>query len=288
MIAKAPNRDKRDLWPWKHWMTIGIGCIATELETPDCFILASDELGSFGDAFSTRRHAKMTFQPEHNLVAVCAESVENASELLGAIAMEWNELPARTFGGLQQGIQNAVTLYKHHRFFLEVLPRYGIVAKSGDWAEIVRRIGIDQQLHEEWNAQTLGCDVVVGTFDMYNHAMLYYICSDASVHTIGQPGFTAIGSGGANAMFWLAYRQQCCGMSVLRSAYHVYEAKLMAEQSPFVGRDDIEIAVCTPRKSYILTQQRPEHDGCAVSLVRLKEMWQRYGPPDTSVLDTKP
>jgi hypothetical protein len=48
------DRDKWNLWPWKHWMTVGIGVLCSEgKERPDHLILACDALGSFGDVNCT-------------------------------------------------------------------------------------------------------------------------------------------------------------------------------------------------------------------------------------------
>ncbi|GEM_PF-4666550 len=276
-----------DLWPWRYWMTIGIGCICSNEAQSDCFVMASDHLGTFDEAYTTRNHSKIAWQPDHKIFSVCADSVENAMELLGAIAMEWQALPVRSFGALRQGLQNAVTIYRHHRFYLDVLPRYGIVVKNDNWFEIAKLINVDKELKGEWDNQNLGCEIVLGTFDMRGMATVYYIGSDGGVQTIGQPGFIAIGSGGPYAQFWLAHRQQTCHMSILRSAYHAYEAKIMAEHNPFVGKDDIAMMVCTPKRVYILTQNQPEIEGCPVSLIRLKGMVQRYGPRDTADLDPR-
>ena len=91
MARPEPRRvDRRNLWPWRCWMTIGIGAICTIRNPHDCLILASDKLGSFGDTNSTKGHAKMFVQGERDCVfAVCAGSVENASELVGNIVLEW-------------------------------------------------------------------------------------------------------------------------------------------------------------------------------------------------------
>lgn len=74
-------------------------------------------------------------------------------------------------------------------------------------------------------------------------------------------------------------------MGLQRSAYHVYEAKLMAEHSPHVGRDDIQLLVANREQSYLLTEREPERSNCPVSLTELKRMVEKYGAHSTSLLE---
>jgi hypothetical protein len=51
---QRPDSEKWNLWPWKHWMTIGIGALCSEgKEKPDHIVLCCDALGSYGDVTST-------------------------------------------------------------------------------------------------------------------------------------------------------------------------------------------------------------------------------------------
>jgi hypothetical protein len=49
-------------------MTIGISAVCSYKNPGDCIVLASDRLGSFGTAFSTRKLAKMFIQGEQDAV----------------------------------------------------------------------------------------------------------------------------------------------------------------------------------------------------------------------------
>lgn len=265
-------------------MTIGISALCTLKAPQDCFILASDKLGSFGDEFSTRRHAKMFVQGEHDCCfAVCAGSVENAGELVGKIVLEWRKLPERYYGGLRAGLQEAVNQYKKYRFVMDVLPRYAL-GLNEDWRLLAEQLGITQELLKSWNEFDIGCELLVGTFASTGQAHVYSISSLAEIESLTAPGFSAIGSGASNAMFWLAYREQASGMSLLRSAYHVYEAKLMAEQSAHVGIDDIEMLIATPTMWYKMSDKAPTSEGCPISLTQIKELWNKFGPSTTESL----
>lgn len=66
---QRPGSDKWNLWPWKYWMTIGVGVICSESKKkPDRIILASDSLGSFGDAYSMASHCKLIWHQETKLI----------------------------------------------------------------------------------------------------------------------------------------------------------------------------------------------------------------------------
>src|SRR5260370_5264636 len=287
MIAPKPHKQsyKSTLWPWKYWMTIGIGVTCSEKKPNDCLILATDKLGSYGEEFSTRRHAKLFLEPEHLYFAVCSGDVNAASELSGKIIQQWASIyPGnRVYGELRAGIQQAAFEYKNYQFHSKALFTHAIGPKD-DWRKIAQNLAIEDQLLEEWGKTELGCSLIVGTYDTEKVAHVFCVKANGSAMPLGSSGFDAIGSGGYAAMFWLSFRQQSVGMSLRRSALHVFEAKLMAEHSPYVGRDDIEMLIVTPERWYHLTVDRPSTDGCPVSLGELKELASKFGPSSTASL----
>jgi hypothetical protein len=271
-------------------MTIGIGVVCSDKTPGDCFILASDRLGSFGDDFSTRRHCKMFIQPEQGLYAVSADNVGNASELLAGIYQQWAPYPpqSRGYNLIRLGMQRAVYEYKMYQFVTSVLPRYPIDPKE-NWKTQAESLGLSEKLFEEFRQTQTGCELIVGTIGLYDNKERYmchllYADESGEVTPFPSSGFGAIGSGAANALFWLSYREQNLGMSVKRSALHVYEAKLMAEHSPHVGRDDIELLIVTPGQWYQLTHKRRTVNGCPVSLDELEELHRKFGPSSTESL----
>lgn len=76
------------------------------------------------------------------------------------------------------------------------------------------------------------------------------------------------------------YRGQNLSLSIRQSAYHAYEAKIMAARAPTVNQT-VEMIVALPGKTYHLTKEKPRIEGCPVSLTELQEMFARYGPQDT-------
>lgn len=264
-------------------MTVGIGTLCTHKRPLDCLILASDKLGSFGDEFSTRRLAKLFIEGEDRMFAVASGSVENASELLGKITECWRALPKRNFGHIRAGIQEAAHAYRKYRFLFDVMPDFGIGPKD-DW-ELVKKIGAERRLFKAWNKFDIGCDLLLATYTDDKQAILYHLAGlKCEITQLTAPGFGAIGVGARNAMFWLSYREQAMGMSLLRTAYHVLEAKIMAEQSAHVGRDDIELLICTPERWWGLSDRAPTSDGCPISLPQLKELFVKHGPQSTESL----
>jgi hypothetical protein len=265
-------------------MTIGIGAVCTHKKPQDCFILASDKLGSFEDSYSTKRHAKLFVEAKDGLFAVCAGSVEAAAEFLPRVIEHWNTPgEVRSFAFVQAGIQQGFHDYKRYHFVMNVLPRYAIGLKE-DWREVAKKMGIEEELFKEWREYDVGFEVLIGTFDWRGAALLFAVYGDGDVKQHAMPGFAAIGSGGENAKFWLAYREQSLGMSLLRSAYHTFEAQIMAEQSPHVGKDDIEMLIVTPEMWYLLNEKNQSHETCPVSLPELRELVKKFGPSTTESL----
>ncbi len=101
------------------------------------------------------------------------------------------------------------------------------------------------------------------------------------------PGVATIGIGSEAASFWLSRRQQTFGNPPLQSAYHAYEAKVMAESSAQMNKHldiifatDDDFWFCTSHASAHPYKKHPE-----INIENLQEMWKKYGPQDTSQLE---
>lgn len=266
-------------------MTIGIGalCGSNGPKRPDTIIMASDTLGSYGDVNSTvALHKLFVFTPPI-LFAVTANDVSKAASLLTKIGTYVGDLPDRSYGWITKAIAGAVTSYRTARFQDERLGDFSLDA-TGDWKAEAQKLGILKAVLRSYRKTSLDCELLVGSLDRDGVAALFYIGSDGKVFPLAHPGFAAIGTGSDNAMFWLSFRQQEHHMSLQRTAYHVYEAKRMAEQSPHVGKE-IELLVAYAGRAFRLNARTPEQSGCPVSLTALEETWRRFGPPDTTPLD---
>jgi hypothetical protein len=270
-------------------MTIGIGAVCSVDQQVDCLVLVCDRLGSFGGSFSNKMYGKMFCIGEERVFAVCADIVEHASQLLPLVVELWKHIPERKLNFLEGALTEAVIQYKSYRFYLDVLPQYGISPRD-DWRLVAGQMGIFPQVLEQWQNFNIQCDLILGTFDDSNHAHMYLIQGDCTVTPITTQGYCAIGSGALAAMFWLSYRQQNFGMGVRRSAYHMYEAKLMSEQSPYVGKDDLDMLIipASHQKWYLLNKDQQEVEGCPVSFSRLKELLGEFGPQSTDALEIIP
>src|SRR5437016_6089650 len=76
-----PAVKLENLWPWRDWMTVGIGVLASDKSNPDTVILVADTKGSFGEAYSMNRMHKIFTAPDIGLHAVAAGKIDRASEL---------------------------------------------------------------------------------------------------------------------------------------------------------------------------------------------------------------
>jgi hypothetical protein len=78
-------------------------------------------------------------------------------------------------------------------------------------------------------------------------------------------------------------------MGTKRTAYHLYEAKLMAEGSPHVN-EHIEFLIAAPGKYWSWSTHRPPLGAPdpPVSLEQLKGWFEKFGPRDTEELDKSP
>jgi len=73
------------------------------------------------------------------------------------------------------------------------------------------------------------------------------------------------------------------GLNPKQSAYHAYEAKIMAAKAPTVN-NNLEMVIASADGHYLITEEKPTVDGCPVSLPELKSMFPKYGPQNTNAL----
>ncbi len=263
-------------------MTIGIGVLASEKSTPDTAILVADTKGSFGQEYSMNRLHKIFEFPEVDLYATAADSIDLAAEALPMIASKIAEVPPadRSYGEIKRRITRAILAHKNERFATNILPQvwnHPEDLKTGRLAENVRAI-----IDKEWKQFPLGFSLVVASFDARGQAFLFMI-DDEWPRTFSYPGFAAIGSGAGNAMFWLSYRNHHLGLSVKHAAYHAFEAKVMAESSPFVN-EKVNLLIARKGKHVMLSDFKPSPPDAPFSIEDLRKLFGIYGPKDTDEL----
>lgn len=290
-MSLKPRFEKRNLWPWRDWMTIGIGVLATSASgranniVPDSVILVADTLGSWEDDDSHGRLHKAFMFPEVDMYAVSAGRVDCAAELLPIIAQFLASIPKseRTFGRIMYAVGAGCYSYKHDKFTVLEFPKLRLPPEAIDPKTVAPEL--NAFVHEHWTKFSIGCDLVLAAFDCDGRVALLQISGDEhQVNNMGFPGFAAIGTGAPNAMFWLSRRQHTLGILPLRAAYHAYEAKLMAESSPHVNKH-LDIIVAKGGKHWFSTthsslHSEPQHP--EINPQNLKKMWKRYGPRDTA------
>jgi len=265
-------------------MTIGIGVICSEgKQKPDRIILASDSLGSFGDDYSTSAHRKLMWHEETKLYATGADDLEHCGDVFKKIIRDVSKLPNRSYPLIHDAIAHAAWDHRSARFKYDVLPEFQI-EPSNHWKAEAKEAGVMKKIERRWKKFTTNVLMIVSTFDENGEAIQFLVMPDGAVQSFILPGFVAIGSGGANAMFWLAFRDQNLTMGLFQSAYHVYEAKRMAERSPHVGKDDIEIVFASSEGKYFTSARTPP-PGDYPALAELEELWKQFGPHDTNALE---
>src|SRR6266404_5040634 len=85
----SPVDRLSDLWPWRDWMTIGIGVLATDASRtpkPNSLILLADTKGTFGATHSMNRLHKIFRDDEIRLYAVAADRIDYAAGLFTLLA----------------------------------------------------------------------------------------------------------------------------------------------------------------------------------------------------------
>jgi hypothetical protein len=242
--------------------------------------MIADTMGST-ETDSTDALHKMWLADDWQLYAVGAGTLEYGGELFMAIANELKAVTKRTHGEISGAMNKAFQMLRSQHFQWDVA-----------WSKLqipgVMQLADVAKIREEWERFCLDIYMLMATFDHAGQAHLYLIGqlegTSKVVHLYEFPGYSAIGTGAENAHSWLNYRGQYLGRSVRQSVYHAYEAKRMAARAPTVN-ENIEIAVILPgAKSFHLTDETPEIDGCPVSLSELESMFTKYGPQTTSLL----
>jgi hypothetical protein len=251
-------------------MTIGIGVLASEGEAnkPNQLILLADTKGSFGDTYSMNRLHKLFMAPDKRLYSVGAGQMDKASELFEMIKGVSGVIEGGTqrYGSIIESVSGGADLYKRVRFKLDVLPLFARMPQS--LPDMFTDTDLGPALLEEWRKYDFGCQMLIGAFNDLGQAFLLYIEGDARVSNLTFPGFAAIGSGLNNAMFWLSYRNHNLGLSVRRSAYHAFEAKVMAESSAHVN-DRLDMVIASRDKWFFISDSKAASEGAPITL---KEM----------------
>ena len=283
--------DKRNLWPWCDWMTIGIGVLATSPEgrkenrRPDTAILIADTMGSYGSVDSHPRLHKAFIFEKAGMYAVAADQIDRAGELLAAIEQAILVIPKaeRTHGELTRTVAAVCYGYKRGKFTTHEFPKLRLPPQEIDPTTVTPALNAIVQ--ERWENFSIGCDLVLAIFTAGKTPTLMQV--NGAEHELGNmmfPGFAAIGVGAEHAVFWLSRRQQMFGYVPLRAAYHAYEAKIMAESSPHVN-EHLDIIVATDNEQWYSSTHRidhrfPEHP--EINIKNLQRMWKKYSTRDTS------
>lgn len=259
-------------------MTIGIGVLASDRQPkPDHVILMADTKGSFGHEFSMNRLHKTFAFPVEKLYATAAGFIDRAAELVTLIDELFKAEKPEGYTMLLLTINKALYQYRQQRFAIEIAPTIWTSKaemESGGPSPETR-----EKIDAAWPSFRIGCELLVGTFGPNGQAYLFSIMDD-KFETVSFPGFAAIGSGSRNAMFWLSHRNQHLARPVKQSAYHAFEAKVMAESSAFVN-DKLDLLIANSEKHFLLTDFKPMPQGTPFTIDELRTMWATYGPQPT-------
>jgi hypothetical protein len=247
-------------------------------------------MGSFGDEYSHPRLHKRFDLGDNKAYILAAGSIDKAAELVPAIDRALSAVPPdkRTYGDILQAVSMSCFRYKMERFIREVHPKHGIPPETYDPFKASK--DVLEILDPEWRAFEVGVDLLVGAFSHTGQAHLIVASGDkGTADGVGLPGFSAIGSGFPNAMYWLSHRAHTLGMKPLRALYHAYEAKIMAEDTPTVN-DHIDILVANASGKWWFSSHFKQEALSAMQLpdiptVSLREMFKEYGPQPTDKLD---
>jgi len=270
-------------------MTIGIGLLATDASRtpkPNSLIFLADTKGSFGQTYSMNRLHKIFRDDEVRLYAVAADRIDYATSLFTLISKMLHEtFKGRGYTDVQDAVHAASDLFKRSCFRYDVLPQH--VQPPLSIPELFTEKDLTPELLEEWRKFYFRCQMIVGAMLGNGQCCLFYIDGSGGVENFTFPGFAAIGSGAQNAMFWLSYRNQHLGNSIKHSAYHGFEAKLMAESSAFVN-DKCEMLVVTSEGPFELNDFKPQPKNVLFTLAEMRKMFASYGPRSTDGLTQPP
>jgi hypothetical protein len=221
---------------------------------------------------------------EDDIYFTCAGSIEFCSEVISIFKQELAKLPSRNLGNIWQALNIAVHEHRQAHFQWDCLvPKYSFA--PGQVLESQR-----QNIVNDWQQYDSGISLLVSVFHHSGIAFLFLVGpiegANGWVHSCQFPGYWAIGSGAQNAISWLNFRGHQFGVSPRQSAYHACEAKIMASMAPTVNKN-LEMIVAFANRHYILTSDKPEVEGCPVSLSELKTLYKKFGPQDTNELGHK-
>ncbi len=267
-------------------MTIGIGVLATTDEgrkakrVPDTAILLADTMGSYDDADSHSRLHKAIMLPDDRVYAACAGDVSKAAQLLPCICTFLREIPvgARTYGKIQTAIAEGCFQYKQHLFTTFELPKFRLAPHAFNPNQ-----KLDSELNEKiqaaWDQFDCGCDLIIAAFGDDGIAYLFRVMSqEHAVYSEQFPGFSAIGVGADNAIFWLSRRAHTMGLLPLRAGYHAYEAKLTAEGSGHVNQH-LDLIVANADEHWFSTTHKSLHgekEHPEINVQGLKKLLREY------------
>lgn len=273
-------------------MTIGVGVLATDENPsfggirPNHIVFLSDTLGSFGDVYSHPRLHKMQVFADNGVYATAANEMDKAAEFIPMMNKNIATVPMeqRHYGDIMRLLNASVFLYRKERFQLDVLPQFRLPPEAFDPRLAGLPPATDRKIQKRWLGFDMGFSLLVGAFDLDGQAHLFHVGHLGDVTNISFPGFGAIGIA-PQTMFWLSHREQRLGMSVRRSAYHAYEAKLLAEDSPHVN-DHIDMLIANKNEHWFSSTHLPERGkGSPVTLANLREWFETYGPRRTDDLE---
>jgi hypothetical protein len=225
--------------------------------------------------------------PESGMFAVAAGRIDRAGEVLSSIDKFLTRIAKeeRSYAAIMKTISEVCFGYKREKFIAHEFPKMRLPPHVFDPLTVPREL--DAKIQKRWDECSLGCDLIIGAFCNNKGACLIQVDStslDLENQTI--PGIATIGVGADAASFWLSRRQQTFGESPLRSAYHAYEAKIMAESSAHVNKH-LDVLVATSEKFWFCTTHRSAHPYDThpeINIENLGEMLLKYGPQDTSAI----
>jgi len=264
-------------------MTVGVGVLASESVKPDALIMIADTMGSFEDDYSTSELHKLHAIESEDLYAVSADRVDRAAEQVDMLKNVFRkDFPKpRNYGHILRALMQTASLYKSLRFEVDVLPQFRM--SVDDWFK-VQDPHMRDSILKEYRDFYVGCQTIIGTFNESGQAFLFCLPGDGTVQNHCFPGFTAIGTGANNALFWLSHRKQRLSLSTKRSAYHAFEAKLMAESSPHVN-ERLDMIVARKDKSFLFHRDKEEVEGAPLSVPEPRKLFKKFNVKDTGPLD---
>jgi hypothetical protein len=209
-----------------------------------------------------------------------------AAEFVSILQENLSKLTRRSRGDIWVALNDAVHAHRMEHF------RWDVVATKHSFMPGAVLESQHAKIVEDWASYDIGLHLIVGVFDDLGMAHIFHVGSSYDehghmlpglVHGHAFPGHWAIGAGAYNASFWLNFRNQQLGLNPKQSAYHAYEAKVMASTAPTVN-SNLDLLIAFANRYYLLTQEKPTADGCPVSIPELKKMFKKYGPQGTNSL----